>query len=86
VYNGAHPGRLRRRVQKGGVAAGRVVAAIERRAPAPAAAAGDPAVRLDDEIGSVGDELAIQAHDRAAGRDLVVAEEAALQLGDRRPS
>ena len=65
------------------VAAGRLVAAVERRATAPATAAGDVAVRLDDEVRAVVDQLRVDAHDRPAGRDLGVVEEAALQLGDR---
>jgi hypothetical protein len=39
---------------------------------------------LDDEVGAVGDEAGVDAHDGVAGDDLVRPQEVALQLGDRR--
>lgn len=59
-----------------------MVAAIERVAIAPAAAADRHAPVLDHAIGAVGDQLRVEAHDRAAGLDLFGREEAALQLLD----
>jgi len=48
------------------VAAGRVVAAVERAASTPAAAADDDGLPvldgLDHEIGAVGDQRGVQAH------------------------
>ena len=48
------------------------VAAIQGRAPAPAAAAGENLVLLDDEVGSVVDQLSIEPDDRATCSDLVL--------------
>ena len=65
------------------VAAGGGVAAVVGGAPAPAAAAGERAVEVDDEVGAVVDELGVEAHDGAAGGDLRRGEERPLQLADR---
>jgi hypothetical protein len=58
-----HPGRVASRVQQGGVAPGRMVAAEQGGATAPTAAPGQDALVLHDEIGAVDDQLAVQAHD-----------------------
>ena len=58
-------------IEKGRVAVGRVAAAIERRAPAPAAAAGQRAAGVHHEIGAVLDELKVEPHAGAARFDLL---------------
>jgi hypothetical protein len=59
--------RVAGRIEQGRVASGRVVAAKQRRPPAPTAAARDLIAILDDEIGAVGDQLGVQAHDLVRG-------------------
>ena len=60
-----------------------MIAAIGRRAIAPAAAADRPPLFLDEEIGAVGDELGVEPHNRAAGSDLGGIEERRLVAVDR---
>src|SRR6185295_10874106 len=64
------------------VTAGRPVSAVEGRAPAPAAAAGQRTLLLDHEIGSIVDQLSVDAHDGPAGSDLIRTEKRLLELGD----
>lgn len=61
-----------------------MIAAVEGGPSAPSTAAGHGAVDLDDEVRSVIDELAVNAHDRFARLDLRVVEVVALQLLDGR--
>ncbi len=79
-----HPCGVDRGIEQRGIPAGGVVAAVERRAAAPAAAACELPVDLDNEVRPVVDQLRVQAHDRATRLDLGVVEEPLLQLGDRR--
>src|SRR5690606_17125528 len=81
VY-GADAGGVDAGRQRRGLAARGVVAAIFGDPAAPAAAAGHHAVALDDEIGPVGDDLAVDAHQPAAGGDLVGRQEVGQRAGD----
>jgi hypothetical protein len=51
------------RIEQPRISAGKTIWSKQRRAPAPAAATGDAIDRLDNEIGAVIDELAIETHD-----------------------
>jgi hypothetical protein len=69
--------------QRGGHASGRVIAAVFGDPSAPAATAGKDAVGLDDDIGPVGDDLAVDPHQLAAGGDLVRRQKGGQRPGDR---
>jgi Spy/CpxP family protein refolding chaperone len=81
--HGADARRLAARVEGAGVAAGGMVAAEHGRAPAPAAAADDPTVVLDGEVGPVGDQLAVDAHDLERRLEARVGEIGTDQPADR---
>src|SRR5215218_9578492 len=81
--HGANARRLDCWVEQVTVTTRRLVAAVEGRPPAPATAAGDVGVRLDDEVRAVIDQLGVDPHDRPAGSDLGVVEKRPLQLRDR---
>ena len=61
--HGAHASRLRRRIEQPRVSPLGMVAAKQRRTPAPSAAAGNPAGGLHHEIGAVFDQPGIHSHD-----------------------
>jgi hypothetical protein len=79
----SHAGSIGRRIEQRCAAPGRLVAAIERCAAAPSAAAGDPSVHFYDEVRALVDELRVQPHDRSAGEDLVVIEKRLLESRGR---
>jgi hypothetical protein len=60
-----------------------VVAAEQGGPPAPTAATGQPSVILDHEIGAVGDQLAVQAHDVERGGHRVRLQERLQKFADR---
>ncbi len=67
----------------GGTGDDAVVPAVKGGAPAPAAAPDDPPVQLDDEIGTIEDQLRIKPHYLVARTHLLGAEEITLQPIDR---
>jgi len=83
---GADLGRVRLRIELGGIAIGARVAAEQRASAAPAATGRETARRLDDEIAAVVNELRIDS-ERAAQRafDLRRRVVGAAQARARRP-
>jgi hypothetical protein len=81
--HGADPCSVGRWIEKGGIPAWSMIAAVKRIATAPAAASSEDPTGFDYEIGPVIDELGVESHDRSARGDLIRAQEAFLEFVNR---